>query len=83
MSSVHQVFHVSLLKKYITDPESILLSEGLGVKDNNSYDGILVQILDRQVRNLSNKEVVYVQVQWKNHLVEGAKWEVEADIEYP
>ncbi|XP_069145657.1 uncharacterized protein [Solanum lycopersicum] len=46
-ASVHPVFHVSMLKKFIGDPESILPIEGLGVKDNLSYEEISVQILDR------------------------------------
>ena len=35
LASVHPVFHVSMLKKCIGDPESILPIEGLGVKDNS------------------------------------------------
>ena len=31
LASVHLVFHVSMLKKCINDPESILTIEGLGV----------------------------------------------------
>ena len=49
LASVHPVFHVSMLKKFIGDPQSILPIEGLGVKDNLSYEEISVQILDRQV----------------------------------
>ena len=36
-TSVHPIFHVSMLKKYIGDSESIVPIEGLGVKDNLSY----------------------------------------------
>ena len=77
---VHQVFHVSMLKKCIVDPESILPIEGLGVKDNLSCEEVPVQILDRQVKKLRNKEVASVKVLWKNHLVEGATWEAETDM---
>ena len=80
MVSVHLVFYVSMLKKCIGDPESIFPIEGLGVKDNLSYEEVLVQVLDRQVKKLRNKEVVSVKVLWKNQLVEGATGEVEADM---
>ncbi|MUG03910.1 hypothetical protein ECC01_23490 [Bacillus tequilensis] len=75
--SVHPVFHVSMLKKCIGNPESILPIEGLGIKDNLSYEEVLVQILDRQVKKLRNKR--------KNQLVEGATWEAEDDMKshYP
>ena len=82
---VHPVFHVSMLKKSIGDPESILPIEGLGVKDNLYYEEVPVQNLDRQVRKLRKKEMASVKVLWKNHLVEGAIWEVEDDMKsgYP
>ena len=80
LASVHPIFHVSMIKKCIGDPESILPIEGLSVKDNLSYEEVPVQILDRKVKKLRKKEVVSVKVFWKNHLVEGATWEVEADM---
>ena len=85
LDSVHSVFHVSMLKKYIDDPEFILPIEGLGVKDNLSYDEVPVQILDMQVKKLRNKEVVSVKVRWKNQLAEGATWEAESNMKsfYP
>ena len=72
LASVHPIFHVSILKMCIGDPESILPIEGLGVKDNLYYEEVPVQNLDRQVQNLRNKKVVSVKVLWKNHLVEGS-----------
>ena len=40
-----------------------------------------VDILDRKINKLRNKEVASVKVLWRNHLVEGATWEAEADME--
>ena len=82
MAAVHPVFHVSMLKKCIGDPESILPIKGLGVKDNLSYEEVPVQILNRQVKKLRNKEVASVKVLWKNHLIEGAAWDAEDDMKY-
>ena len=45
-----------------------------------SYEEIPVEILDRQVKRLRNKEIATVKVLWRNHLVEGATWEAEADM---
>ena len=60
LSLVHPIFHVSMLEKCIGDPKSILLIEGLGVKDNLSYEDVRVKIIDRQVKKLRSKEVVSV-----------------------
>ena len=71
---------MSMLKKCIDDTNSILHIEGVGVDRNLSYEEVLVEILDRQVKKSKNKKVSSVKVLWKNQLVEGATWEVEADM---
>ncbi|WMV30080.1 hypothetical protein MTR67_023465 [Solanum verrucosum] len=85
LALVHPVFHISILKKFIGDPLSILPLEGLWVNENLYYEEVPVEILDRQVKKLRNKEVSPVKVLWRNHLVEGATWEAEADMKsrYP
>ena len=67
----HPVFHVSMLKKCIGDPESILPIESLCFKDNLSYEENLIQILDRKVKKLRNKEVISVKVSWKKRVQDG------------
>ena len=82
MASVHPVFHVSMPKKCPGDPASILPIEGLGVDENLSYYEVPVEILDRQVKRLRNKEVSTVRVLWRNHLVEGATCDAKADMRF-
>ncbi|WMV38032.1 hypothetical protein MTR67_031417 [Solanum verrucosum] len=72
LAPVHPVFHVSMLKMCIEDPISIIPLEGLVVDESLSYEEVPVDILDRQVKRLRNKEIVSVKVLWRNHLVEGA-----------
>ena len=67
--AVHPVFHISMLNKCIRDHASILLIEGFGVNEDLSYEEVPLQILDRQVRKLRNKEVSSVKFLWRNHLV--------------
>ena len=62
LASVHLVFHVSMLKKYLGDAASILPVEGLGVDENLSYEEVPVEILDIQVKRHRNKEVSTVKV---------------------
>ncbi|WMV50021.1 hypothetical protein MTR67_043406, partial [Solanum verrucosum] len=79
------IFQVSMLKKCIGDPTSIIPLEGLGVHENLSCEEVLVEILDRQVKKLRNNEIASVKILWRNHLVEGATWEAKADMKsrYP
>ena len=55
--AVHAVFHISLLKKCVGDPTSIVPLESVAVKDSLSYEDVPVEILDRHVRMFRNKEV--------------------------
>ena len=58
----------------------------VGVIENNlTYEEFLVQIFDRQVKRLRNKEVASVKVLWRNQQVGSATWEAEADMQkrYP
>ena len=77
---MHPIFHVIMLKKFIGDLVSILLVEGLEVDVNLSYEEVPVDILDRQVKKLRNKEVASLNVLWKNHLMKNATWEAEVDM---
>ena len=57
LASVNPVFHVSMLKKCLGDPTSIIPVEGLGVDEYLSYEEVPIEILDRQVKRLRNKEI--------------------------
>ncbi|KAK6791688.1 hypothetical protein RDI58_010769 [Solanum bulbocastanum] len=72
LAAVHPVFHVSLLKKCVGDPTSLVPLESVTVKDSLSFEDVPVEILDRQVRRLRNNEVASVKVWWKSQSVEGA-----------
>ncbi|WMV58319.1 hypothetical protein MTR67_051704 [Solanum verrucosum] len=82
LAMVHPVFHVSILKKCVGDPTFVVPLEGLEIKENLAYEEVPVEILDRQVKRLRNKEVASVKVLWRNQLVEAATWEAEADMKY-
>ncbi|WMV24637.1 hypothetical protein MTR67_018022, partial [Solanum verrucosum] len=80
LATVHHIFHISMLNKCISDPSFIIPTENIGIKDNISYEEILVEILDRQVRKLRTKEVVSVKVLWRSHFTEEVTWEDEEDM---
>ena len=62
IASIHPVFHVSMLKKCLGDPASILPVEALGVYEDLSYEEVPIEILGWQVKRLRNKEVATVKV---------------------
>ncbi|KAK6121488.1 hypothetical protein DH2020_044767 [Rehmannia glutinosa] len=85
MTTIHNVFHVSMLKKYIPDPSHVLTPPMIQIDESFSYEEKTTTILDRGVKKLRNKEIPLVKVLWSNHKVEEATWEREEDIraKYP
>ena len=77
LSGVHNVFHVSMLRKYVPDPSHILQHEPLQIGEDLSYEEQPVQILDRKVKDLRNKSISLVKVLWRNCATEEATWETE------
>ena len=69
LAAVYSIFHISLLKKCVGYTVSLVPLESVAVKDNLSYEDVPVEILERQVRGLRNKEVTSVKVLWRSQSV--------------
>ncbi|XP_073118761.1 uncharacterized protein [Henckelia pumila] len=80
LEGVHDVFHVSMLRKYISNPSHVIRHEPVHWTLDLSYEEVPIQILDTQVRKLRNKKIKMVKVLWRNQLVEEATWETEQDM---
>ncbi|KAM6541942.1 hypothetical protein CsatB_006389 [Cannabis sativa] len=80
LSAVHNVFHVSMLRKYVSDPMHVLSYEVLELQPDLSYDEQPVQILDKKEKVLRTKTISLVKVLWRNSKVEEATWELESDM---
>ena len=77
LSHVHNVFHVSMLRRYEPDPTHVLNYEAIDVDDRVSYVEKPIRIEDRMERVLRNKTIPMVKVIWEHHGTEGATWESE------
>lgn len=62
LSSIHPMFHVSMLRKCIGDPSQIVPIKDIGISDSLSYKKSTIKILDHQVRGLYTKDVALVKV---------------------
>ncbi|KAL0549529.1 hypothetical protein IC582_014014 [Cucumis melo] len=80
LSTVHDVFHVSMLTKYVPDPSHVVDYEPLEIDENLSYTEQPVEVLAREVKMLRNREIPLVKVLWRNNRVEEATWEREDDM---
>ncbi|XP_073313440.1 uncharacterized protein [Primulina huaijiensis] len=85
LAGVHNVFHVSMLRKYMLNPSHVLNYEQLQLTPNLSFEKRPTRILERQERRLQNKVIHMVKVKWLKHSEEKATWETETEMKshYP
>ena len=62
LSTVHNVFHVSMLRKYIPYPSHVLRDHPVELKNNLTYKEQPMQIVDRREKILRNKVMPLVKV---------------------
>jgi hypothetical protein len=62
--SIHNVFHVSLLKKHILDANNIIDWNVIQVEQEGAFQVLLVRILDQKIKELRNRAIGLVKVQW-------------------
>jgi hypothetical protein len=75
--NVHNVFHVSLLQKYVHDPNHVIEWNLIQVDLEGDFQVQSMCILDRKVKVLHNRSMEFVKVQWTCYGPEDVIWEHE------
>jgi hypothetical protein len=85
LSDVHDVFHVSQLKKCLRVSEEQIPMEDLDVEEDLSYQEYPIKILETSERVTRNKKIKMSKVQRSHHTKEEAMWEREVELkdEFP
>ena len=77
MSGVHEVFHVSMLRKYTPDPDHVVDWGQIEVDMDGTFEEGPVCIVDSRDQVLRCKTVRLVRVLWRHYGVEESTWERE------
>ncbi|KAJ9177062.1 hypothetical protein P3X46_012315 [Hevea brasiliensis] len=80
LARIHSVFHVSMLRRYRSDPSHVLQVEEIEVNPDLSYEEEPIKILAYEVKQLRNKQIHLVKVLWNHHSGQEATWEREEDM---
>jgi hypothetical protein len=80
LSGVHDVFHVSQLKRCLRVPEEQASLEGLDEQEDLTYTEHPVKILETSERVTRNKKIKMCRVQWSHHTEDEATWEQEDEL---
>lgn len=83
--NLHDVFHVSQLRKYVPDNSHVITPESVQLKDNIIFKPRPNQINDKSTKTLRNKVITLVKVVWEGLTSEEATWELEEEVlgQYP
>jgi hypothetical protein len=80
LSGVHDVFHVSQLKKCLRVPKEQIPLEELTVKEDLTYEEFSVKILETAERVTRSRVIKMCKVQWNRYSEAEATWEREDEL---
>ena len=77
MEKIHNVFHVSMLRRYRSDPSHVVSLETIELRPDLTYEKESIEILAQELKELWKKRIPLVKVLWRNHKTKEATWESE------
>jgi hypothetical protein len=77
LSAVHNVFHVSQLKRCLQIPEQVVDIADVNLEPDLTYSEYPIKVLDQKERVTCRKTIKFYKVQWNQHSEEDATWESE------
>nr|BAH80025.1 putative retrotransposon protein [Oryza sativa Indica Group] len=80
MAGIHDVFHVSQLKKCLRVPTEEADPDRIELQEDLTYVEKPVRILEVSERKTRNRVIRFCKVQWSNHSEEEATWEREDEL---
>ncbi len=77
LDKIHNVFYVSMLRRYRLDSSHFISAEEIIVQPDFTYEEKPIRILAREIKELRNKRIPLVKVLWRHHNTEEATEESE------
>ncbi|WVZ51506.1 hypothetical protein U9M48_002650, partial [Paspalum notatum var. saurae] len=85
LAAVHDVFHVSQLKKCLRVPEEVVDTSQIQIEPDLTYEKQPIKILDQKQTSTRSRTINFYKVQWSNHSEEETTWDQEEYLQtkYP
>ncbi|GJT51017.1 putative reverse transcriptase domain-containing protein [Tanacetum coccineum] len=85
LSNVHSTFHISNLKKCLSDESLVIPMKELRLDNKLNFVEELVEIMDREVKQLKQSRIPIIKVRWNSKRGPEFTWEREDQIraKYP
>jgi hypothetical protein len=82
LAAIHNIFHVSQLKKCIKIPTEVITFQTIEIESDLSYTEHPIRILDTKERSTRREIVKMFKIQWNHHTEEEATWETESYLQH-
>jgi hypothetical protein len=77
LAGMHNVFHVSQLKKCLKPPVDVIIDDISPLDADLSYPEHSAKILDHQERVTRHQRIRFFKLKWSRHSEQEATWETE------
>ena len=76
-TGVHDVFHASMLRKYVRDLSHVIQYDEVQIKPDSTYVERPLRIIDEKEQVLLTRTIRWVKLLWDHQGLEEAMWELE------
>ncbi|WVZ80100.1 hypothetical protein U9M48_027604, partial [Paspalum notatum var. saurae] len=85
LAAVHDVFHISQLKKCLRVPEEEVDTSQIQIEPDVTYEVRPIKVLNQKQRSTRRNTINMYKIQWSEHSEEEATWETEEFLQtkYP
>jgi hypothetical protein len=81
LSAVHNVFHVSQLKKCLRVPDQTIEVTDVALEPDLTYSEHPIRVLDQKDRIIRRKTLKFYKIQWNQHSEDETTWETRDFLE--
>jgi hypothetical protein len=81
LSAVHNVFHVSQLKKCLRVPDQTVEVTDVALEPDLTYSEHPIRVLDQKDRITRRRTLKFYKIQWNQHMEDEATWETQDFLE--
>jgi hypothetical protein len=81
LSGVHNVFHVSQLKKCLRVPDRTMDVMDVTLEPDLTYSEHPIRVLDQKDMVTQRRTLRFYKIQWNQHIEDEAKWETQDFLE--
>ncbi|XP_050890439.1 uncharacterized protein LOC127095850 [Lathyrus oleraceus] len=80
LDNLHDVFHVSQMRRYILNLSRVIQVDDVHVRDNLTIEASPIQIEGREVKQLRGKEITLVKVAWGGPSGGNMTWKLDGQM---